>query len=389
MCHDFQVFAQKKFFLWNNYVFLPKKRIMSYDLMIIDRHPRFKNSKDFLTWYDDVTKWEDEVDYNDYSHTTKPLKDCFLEMKELIPPLNGPFAPIVREVENSKYPAADYCIAKDAIYVALSYENIEKAKEIAFNLAKKYELAIFDISGSNELNNPDGTHFNVLRPQSYDDNYAEQCRQVFKHRNTVTFWLTIPLFIFVFVCFELKDSWGLYVGVPACIVLVILGIWTHRWINRTNDDVLKRFKDLTTETKVFSACDAVPLLADVLWNFRLGKFKDPMEFFCALKNYNEDVLGKPFDYPIYNKIECLGAESDFILFDDDTEEAEKYQERMAHFYADNHQYFTGLEILYKLNNVLYPLLQDSDSIYFEGIHCYQLVIDERTKRTTCQVLLGS
>jgi hypothetical protein len=45
--------------------------------MIIDHHPRFKNSKDFLTWYDDVTKWDDEVDYNDYSHTTKSLKDWF------------------------------------------------------------------------------------------------------------------------------------------------------------------------------------------------------------------------------------------------------------------------------------------------------------------------
>ena len=50
---------------------------MSYDIMIIDHHPRFKNSKDFLTWYDDVTKWDDEVDYNDYSHTTKSLKDWF------------------------------------------------------------------------------------------------------------------------------------------------------------------------------------------------------------------------------------------------------------------------------------------------------------------------
>ena len=45
------------------YIFAKKKK-MSYDIMIIDHHPRFKNSKDFLTWYDDVTKWDDEVDYN-------------------------------------------------------------------------------------------------------------------------------------------------------------------------------------------------------------------------------------------------------------------------------------------------------------------------------------
>lgn len=79
-------------------------------------------------------------------------------------------------------------------------------------------------------------------------------------------------------------------------------------------------------------------------------------------------------------------EADFILFEDGTEEAEKYPECMVHFNADNHQAFTGIEILYKLNNELYPLLQDSDSIYFEGINCYQLM---DSKRSTCQVLLGS
>ena len=371
------------------YIFAKKKK-MSYDIMIIDHHPRFKNSKDFLTWYDDVTKWDDEVDYNDYSHTTKSLKDWFLEMKEIIPPLNGPFAPADKEMGNGKYPEADYCISKDAIYIALSFENVEETREIAFDLARKHKLSFFDISGSNELNNPDGTHFQVLRQQTYDYNYVTQCQQVFNHRNTVTACVIMPLFIFIFVCLNYyKDSWGLYVGVPAFIVLIVFGIWANRWIKRTNSDVQKRLREQTSEPEVPSTYDTPPLLADVLWNFRLGIFKNQKEFFCALKEYNEDVLGKPFDEPIDDKIECIGAESDFILFDDDTEESEQYQRRMVHFYADNHQFFTGTEILFKLNNELYPLLQDSDFIYFEGIHCYQLAIDEQTKCTTCQVLLGS
>lgn len=33
-----------------------EKRKMSYDIMVIDHHPRFKNCIDFLTWYDDVVK---------------------------------------------------------------------------------------------------------------------------------------------------------------------------------------------------------------------------------------------------------------------------------------------------------------------------------------------
>lgn len=366
-----------------------EKRKMSYDIMVIDHHPRFKNCIDFLTWYDDVVKWEDEVDYNDYNHTTMPLQNWYMEMKEIIPPLNGPFAPADKDLGKSIFPEADYSITKDAIYVALSYENVEETKDIAINLAKKYELTIFDISGSNELSYPDGTYFIVSPQQAYYDEYAEQCQQVFKHRNTVTSRVSIPLLLFMLVGLIFRDSWGLYLGVPAGFALGIFGIWSHRWINRTNSDVLKTFKAQTTTPIVHSAVDVSPLMADVLWNFRLGKFENQMEFFFAIKKYNEDVTGRPFEYPIHDTIECIGAEADFILFEDMAEEAEKYSHPMVHFKADNHQSFTGLEILYKLNKELYPLLQDSDSIYFEGIHCYQLKIDEQTKRTTCQVLLGS
>ena len=102
---------------------------MSYDIMVIDHHPRFKKSKDFLSWYDNVTKWEDEVDYNDYRHATTPLQNWYLEMKDVVPPLNGQFAPANDKLGTGEFPEADYSIAKDAIYVALSYEKVEEVKE--------------------------------------------------------------------------------------------------------------------------------------------------------------------------------------------------------------------------------------------------------------------
>lgn len=359
---------------------------MSYDIMVIDHHPRFKKSKDFLSWYDNVTKWEDEVDYNDYRHATTPLQNWYLEMKDVVPPLNGQFAPANDKLGTGEFPEADYSIAKDAIYVALSYEKVEEVKEIAFNLAKKYKLAYFDISGSNELANPDGTYFDVSSQQAYYEDYSEQCLREFRHRNSITSRVAMVLLVLVMVCFIFRESWGMYVGVPTLVVFILFAIWSNKWIKRTNDDVLETFKQQTAPPKVNSDDDVAPLLADVLWNFRLGQFENQMEFFLALKEYNEKVLGKPFDYPIRDTIECIGAESDFILFEEDTEEAEKYKERTVHFNADNHHAFTGIEILYKLNNELYPLLQDSDSIFFEGIHCYQLM---GSKRTTCQVLLGN
>ena len=48
---------------------------MSYDIMIIDRHPRFKDSKEFLEWFDDVTQWKENIDYNDCEHATPHLKE--------------------------------------------------------------------------------------------------------------------------------------------------------------------------------------------------------------------------------------------------------------------------------------------------------------------------
>ena len=66
---------------------------MSYDIMIIDHQPRFKDGKEFYTWYDHVTQWNDTIDYNDYRHTTNSLQQLFLEMKDVVRPLNGEFAP--------------------------------------------------------------------------------------------------------------------------------------------------------------------------------------------------------------------------------------------------------------------------------------------------------
>jgi len=120
---------------------------MSYDVMVLDRHPRFEKSKEFLSWYDKIIRWDEDLDFNDYSHATKPLQDWFLEIKELIPPLNGPFSPVGDNIGKSAYPEADYSISKDCIYIALSYEKIEETKAKVLELAKKHRLATFDISG--------------------------------------------------------------------------------------------------------------------------------------------------------------------------------------------------------------------------------------------------
>lgn len=134
---------------------------MSYYIMVIDHQTQFKNGNDFLAWYNDVTEWKDDINYNDYHHTTKNLQQWFLEIKDIVKPLNGEFAPSDEELDNGEYLEADYSIGTDFIYVGLALSDADKTSQIAFELARKHKLTYFDVSGTNELYYPDGQHFFV------------------------------------------------------------------------------------------------------------------------------------------------------------------------------------------------------------------------------------
>ena len=358
---------------------------MSYDIMIIDRRPRFNNSKEFLKWYDDVLQWNEDLDYNDPEHATQRLKDWFMKMKDIVPPLNGKFAPNENDSGNGEYQEADYSIDRDSIYMALSYSDADEVKALAFGLAKEYNLSYFDVSGTNVLHNYDGSYFQVSTQQAVNDELNERSQKEFRHRNSVTTYVVIPLLLFLLVCIMFRNSWGIPAGIPAFVVLVVFGIWSHRWIGRTNNDVLKAYQQQQAVENEEKEQMERPLLADIAWNFQTGFFETQEDFMEALTKYNSEMNGQPIDKLLKEKIDCIGAETDFILFDEYSEEAEKYKQPKIHIIADDGHSFTGLEILFKLNNELYPLLHDSDAIFFEGIHCYQLF----NEPTICRVLLGS
>lgn len=359
---------------------------MSYDIMIIDRHTRFKNSKEFLEWYDDAVQWNEGFDYNDPEHATQRLKDWFMKMKDFVPPLNGRYAPNANELGNGKYQEADYTIARDSIYVALPYSDADEVKAIAFKLAKENHLSFFDISGTGELHTFDGYHFQVSRQQAVCDELNERSKKVFNHRNIVTMFVVLSLMLLLLVCLMFCDSWGMLASIPVIIALVAFGVWSNKWLQRSNIDVLN---DYRRQQQIAESEESVemeePLLADVAWNFQTGKFKTQADFQIAVIKYNNEVNGQPIDKLLKEKMDCIGAETDFILFDEDSEEAEQLNQPKVHFKADDGHSFTGFEILFKLNNELYPLLQDSDTVFFEGICCYQLF----NRPTVCRVLLGS
>lgn len=362
--------------------------------MIIDRHPRFKDSKEFLEWYDDVIEWKEDLDYDDCEHATPRLKEWYMKMKDIVRPMNGKYALSDEEIDRCL--DADYCIAREGIYMAMGYSEADKICEIAFKLAKEYGLSYYDITGSNELYYPDGSSLFVF-PQQEDNEVLNgnelqaECEKELKRRRVVArigFAIYMALFLLIMYVFP-KGTWTMPVALVSTVIFFIFMIWCFIWQRRTNKDVIKKYQQQQLEgqsTRQTQEQEGIrPLLEDVMWNFQTGVFGSKLDFYIAITRYNKEVSGKSIVRLLEEKIECIGAETDFILFDEDSEEAEKYNNPMVHLKADDGVSFTGLELLFKLNNELYPLLKDSDHVFFEGITCQQ----QQKQPTVCRVLLGS
>ena len=367
---------------------------MSYDIMIIDRHPRFKDSKEFLEWCDDVTEWKEDLDYDDCEHATPRLKEWYMKMKDIVKPINGKYALSVEEINRCL--DADYAIAREGIMMAMGYSEADKICEIAFKLAKEYGLSYYDITGSNELYYPDGSSLFVF-PQQEDNEVQNgnelqaECEKELKRRRVVArigFAIYMALFLLIMYVFP-KGTWTMPVALVSTVIFFIFMIWCFIWQRRTNKDVLKKYQQQQLEgqsTRQTQEQEGIrPLLEDVMWNFQTGVFGSKLDFYIAITRYNKEVSGKSIVRLLEEKIECIGAEADFIPFDENSEEAERYNNPMIHLKADDGVSFTGLELLFKLNNELYPLLKDSDHVFFEGITCQQ----QQKQPTVCRVLLGS
>ena len=358
---------------------------MSYSVLIFDHRPRFEKCKDFLDWYNNK-QFTENYDFDDYEHATRPLKNWFMKMKDIVPPLNGQFAPSDENIGNGRFHEADYCIGTDFIYMDFAYSEADKVKNIAFEIAKENHLSYYDMSGTGVMQNFDGSHLEISHRQAVIDELEVKSKELFRKRNTIVFYVMMPLLLLGLPCLVFRDSWGIPVGIADFIFLLVFGYWANKWINRCDMDVLREYQQQKTPLYPIENEEIIArMMANIVWNFQKGLFDTQEEFSAALINYNKEITGNLVDEQIKEKLECIGAEADFILFDDYSEEAKQYHYPKVHFIADNGQYFTVEEILFKLNNELYPLLQNSDSVFFEGIYCHQLTGGP----TICRVILGS
>ena len=127
---------------------------MSYDLVVFDPIVAPQDREKFVHWYRRTATWEDSRDDTVPGRCSPSLKSWFLEMIEIHPALNGPYAKPLGLTEDPL--EADYCMADHLIYVAFSASK-PAAYQTSFTLAAKHAVGLFAVSEpSGEVWFPDG-----------------------------------------------------------------------------------------------------------------------------------------------------------------------------------------------------------------------------------------
>jgi hypothetical protein len=124
---------------------------MSYDLAVFDPGAAPKDRQEFLEW-DKAAQAESSYD----SEICAPrLRAWFMEMIRVFPAMNGPFAP--EELPQDEASMTDYSIGRSVICANFAWSKAELAYDLTFQLAKKHELGVFNVSSpQGEVWLPDG-----------------------------------------------------------------------------------------------------------------------------------------------------------------------------------------------------------------------------------------
>ncbi len=107
---------------------------------------------------------------------------------------------------------------------------------------------------------------------------------------------------------------------------------------------------------------------NILWNFGKQKFLTIENFRLALKNYNEEIRGEFFSEDL--DLPILKANKVAIQYEYWDQSIEDIIEPDFLLNADNGQFFTTAELLFKIHNQVHEKLKDDDHQFFEGLELW-------------------
>jgi hypothetical protein len=121
---------------------------MSYDLMVFEPDAVPQGHAEFVDWYAQQIKWDEDHGYDDPALSSPHLRAWFEEIIRIFPPMNGPPA-IVNLPENEAF-STDYAIGAGFIYASFAWSKAEPAYMTVARLAEKHQLGLFNASSSGE-----------------------------------------------------------------------------------------------------------------------------------------------------------------------------------------------------------------------------------------------
>lgn len=127
---------------------------MSYDLMVFEKTKAPNNKIEFMKWYEEQVQWNEEHNYDSIELSSDNLKNWFMDMIKIFPPMNGEFAPdddVIENDEELENHLSDYCIGKDVVYIAFAWSVAEEAYDSMLKLALKHNVGFFDVSGNGDI----------------------------------------------------------------------------------------------------------------------------------------------------------------------------------------------------------------------------------------------
>ncbi len=126
---------------------------MSYDLFVFEREAAPRDPADFMRWFDVLTQWEGDHDFDDPATASPALQDWYREMIVDWPAMNGPDAISDDDLTDS---VTDYCITPAAIYFGFRWSEAEDAYRATLATAAKHRLGFYDVSGAGDVWLPTG-----------------------------------------------------------------------------------------------------------------------------------------------------------------------------------------------------------------------------------------
>ncbi len=136
---------------------------MGYLVAIIDTKKKLFY-KSYEKRYDGMPEY---ADGQNYTVSSQRLQDFFLELKDVVRPLNGEFAATESECDSGKYYASDYGFSHDAIWIELTFHDVHERNALTevHSIAKKHGLTYYDVDGQKAVW-PNG----VIRDRTTDKN---------------------------------------------------------------------------------------------------------------------------------------------------------------------------------------------------------------------------